>query len=95
MIKHIVFFKFKDNDKANVEAIATRLRALEEHIPEVKLMDVGVNFSQEERAFDMSLITEFETLEDLKTYAVHPKHVDFVDYIKLLGTETKVVDYEF
>jgi hypothetical protein len=58
-------------------------------------MEVGVNFSPEERAFDLALITDFYTKEDLARYAVDPIHVEVVQFLKSINTQTKVVDYEY
>jgi len=61
----------------------------------VKHLEVGLNFSPEERAFDVALISDFETKEDLQTYATHPIHVEVVNFIKSLNAVSKVVDYEY
>lgn len=95
MIKHIVFFKLEDNSEAHKELVKDKLMSLKEKISVLKGIEVGCNFSLEERAFDLALITDFETTEDLKAYNVHPAHVEFVNYVKARNTITKVVDYEY
>ncbi|MDQ1245328.1 MAG: hypothetical protein QG565_1669 [Campylobacterota bacterium] len=94
MIVHIVMFKFKDENKSsNIEEVTKRLNALVELIPTLKSMEVGVNFTVSDRAFDLSLYSTFETKEDLDAYAVHPEHLKVVELIRSVTVESKVVDY--
>lgn len=95
MIVHIVMFKFKDeNRSSNIQKVKNELNALVEKIDELKSIEVGVNFADEARAFDLSLYSTFESKNDLKTYAVHPEHLKVVELIKSVAVESKVVDYE-
>lgn len=95
MIKHIVFFKLEDNSQANKEAVKARIMGMKGKIDVLKHIEVGVNFSPEERAFDLVLVTDFETKEDLNAYAIHPLHVEVVTFLKSINTITKVVDYVY
>lgn len=95
MIKHIVFFKFPSRVEESSKMIKEALESLESKLDMIKYLEVGVNFTQSERAYDLVLITEFESKEDLKHYAGHPIHLEVVEQIRELGTDTKVVDYEF
>ncbi|MCW8894295.1 Dabb family protein [Sulfurimonas sp.] len=94
MIVHIVMFKFKDeNKKENIKEVSSKLNALVELIPTLNSMEVGVDFSRSERAFDMSIYTTFDSKEALSEYAVHPEHLKVVELIKSVTLESKVVDY--
>ena len=95
MIKHIVFFKLEDNSEANKEAVKARIIGMKGKIDVLKHIEVGVNFSPEERAFDLALVTDFETKEELQAYAIHPLHVEVVTFLKSINTVTKVVDYVY
>ena len=95
MVKHIVLFDFKEeNKKENLEKAKTMLEALLETVPTLKKMEVGINFSEEERAMDMSLYSEFEDEEALALYANHPEHLEVVKFIKSVATGSKVSDYK-
>jgi len=95
MIVHIVMFQFKDeNKKANMIQAKQMLENLMGAVPSLKSMDVGFNFAEEERAMDLSIITAFESKEDLAAYAVHPEHIKVVDFIKTVVEYSKVVDYK-
>jgi len=95
MIVHIVMFKFKDENKeANILKVKAALEALPQKIEGLLSMEVGIDFNQGERAFDLVLTSTFSTKEDLKVYATHPAHLEVVSFIKEVCSETKVVDYE-
>ncbi len=94
MVVHIVMFQFKEeNKKANIIQAKQMLENLMGAVPSLRSIDAGVNFAQEERAMDLSIITAFESKEDLEAYAVHPEHVKVVDFIKTVVEYSKVVDY--
>jgi len=95
MVVHIVLFKFKEeNRQANMIQAKQMLEDLMGAVPSLRSIDVGINFSKEERAMDMSIITSFESKEGLEAYAVHPEHLKVIDFIKQVVEYTKVVDYE-
>ncbi|MBE0492515.1 MAG: Dabb family protein [Sulfurospirillum sp.] len=95
MVKHIVFFKFEDNSAEHKQLVHDKIMFLKDKITVLKHLEVGINFSPEERAFDLALISDFASKEDLASYAIHPLHVELVTYLKSVNTITKVVDYEY
>jgi Tfp pilus assembly protein PilO len=95
IIVHIVFLKLKDENRdANLLKIKNMLERLPSKIDAIQFLEVGVNFSKEERAMDMSLVVHFGSQEDLAFYANHPDHLEVVGVIKQVAEFTKVVDYE-
>lgn len=94
MVVHIVMFKFKNENKAlNLAKVQAKLEKLEELIDELKSIEVGINFTESDRAMDLSLYSTFENQEDLKTYAQHPEHLKVLELIREVTVESKVVDY--
>ena len=94
MIVHIVMFKFKDENKAlNMAKVQKKLIKLEDKIPGLISMEVGFNFNESDRAFDLSLYSTFDSQIELKEYADHEEHLKAVELIKEVTSETKVVDY--
>jgi len=94
MVVHIVMFKFKEeNFDENIKEVKQSLSNLVNLIPELKCLEVGVDFSRSDRAFDLSLYSTFSSKEDLKAYAIHPEHLKVVELIKAVTIESKVVDY--
>jgi hypothetical protein len=95
MIVHIVMFEFKDENKeANLQKVKAMLEELPSKIEELKSMEVGINFTQADRALDLSLYSTFETKADLEAYAIHPAHIHVIEVIKEVTYQSKVVDYE-
>lgn len=95
MVVHIVMFQFKEeNKKANMIQAKQMLENLMGAVPTLRSIDVGLNFSAESRAMDLSIITIFESKEGLNAYAIHPEHLKVVDFIKTVVEYSKVVDYE-
>jgi hypothetical protein len=87
-------FKFKEENKArNLAKVQDKLEQLENKIDVLRSMEVGINFTEADRAMDLSLYSTFESQEDLKAYAVHPEHLKVVELIKEVTLESKVVDY--
>lgn len=94
MVKHIVMFDFKDDNKQeNLEKAKAMLEALMGKIPTLIGMEVGINFSEEARAMDLSLYSEFDDKEGLEVYATHPAHLEVVAFIKSVAVVSKVSDY--
>ncbi|MBO7250512.1 MAG: Dabb family protein [Clostridia bacterium] len=95
MIRHIVMWRFKDSaegkDKAENIKIATEsLYALVGRIDEIKKMEIGADLLHTAASMDMALVTEFDSLDTLHTYAVHPEHLKVAEFMKKV-TETRVV----
>lgn len=93
MVKHIVFFQLKDNSLENKKKVQQKLLSLKNKVETLQEIEVGINFCKEDRAYDIALLTDFANKEDLKTYAVHPYHLEVVAYIKSVATSSKVVDF--
>jgi len=96
MVRHIVMFDFKDeNKKENIERAKEMLENLTNSVPSLRKIEVGVNFSSEDRAMDLSIITLFDDQAGLEEYAIHPKHLKVVEFIKMVTSSSKVSDYLF
>jgi len=95
MIKHIVLLKLEDNSNEHKKLVQKKILALKSKISEIVHLEVGVNFADEQRAYDVALISDFKNKEDLQSYAVNPLHVEVINYLKSKNTTSKVVDYEY
>ncbi|MBP9478503.1 MAG: Dabb family protein [Sebaldella sp.] len=94
MIGHIVFFKFK-NYPEGLKEVKENLLSLKDKIKEIKKLEIGEDFSREERSYDLALYSTFESKEELDSYAVNPEHLKIInDYVKVYCDHTKVVDYK-
>ena len=99
MIRHVVMWKFKTeaegkNKEENMQAVKDMLYSLVPLIPEIKRMEIGVDLSHTSASMDLMLLTEFDSLEDLKTYAVHPEHLLVAEYVGKVVENRVVLDSE-
>ena len=95
MVKHIVFFKLEDKSQTHCEVVQAKLLTMQENIDVLQDIEVGINFTEEERAYDLALVTSFKNREDLDIYAKHPFHQDIIVYMKQIAISSKVVDYKY
>jgi len=100
MIKHIVVWKLKERaeekSKAeNARLLKRELESLVGKIPAIRKFEVGINFNPTPDAYDMSVVSEFATKEDLDGYLNHPEHQRVAGLLKRLRDTRIVVDYEF
>lgn len=94
MIKHVVMWKFKENEEENMKKFLKGLNDLKEIIPEIKNMETGININPKNE-YDAILISEFETMEDLEKYKNNPEHVKVSALCKEIRVERQAIDYEF
>ena len=100
MIRHVVMFKFlpeaDGRTKAeNVEMTAERLRALPAAIPEILHSEVHIGApGAAEANCDLLLISDFESLDTLATYLVHPDHKAIGAFMRPLRESRAAVDFE-
>ena len=65
-------------------------------IPQLKKLEVRLNSpSADPTNYEFALICDFETMDDLNTYQVHPAHVAFGQFIKPLREARACIDYEY
>ncbi len=95
MIKHIVLFKFKEENKeVFMKQAKQELEDLVDTIDELKGMEIGINYLGDDKMPDLSLTSTFDNKEGLKVYATHPAHLKVVQLIKPMAIGRWVVDYE-
>lgn len=99
MIKHIVMFKMQDEAEGatgaqNARKIFDILNALPAQISQIKEYEVGVNIATSPAAWDLVLVSAFDSLDTLEAYRTHPAHQEALDFIKLVIADSSVVDYE-
>ena len=95
MVRHIVFFKLKNPTQDQKEALKVKLLSLKDQIDYIRFLEVGINFADEDRAYDLALICDLDTKSDLQKYANDPYHLDVIAYVKEVISSSKVVDYSY
>ena len=98
MIKHVVMFKLKERAEgrdrtANIVELKAKLEALPARIEEIRFFEVGINFLQASVAYDLVLVSEFESIDTLYSYQKHPEHVLVADFVGKTCVGRIVVDY--
>lgn len=99
MVKHIVLFQLKGTltteEKSDVmNRFKTAIEALPAVITSIRKIHVGLNVNPDEK-WDICLDSEFDTLNDVKAYAVHPSHVAAASILKEAKQDRACCDYEF
>ncbi len=99
MIRHVVLWKFKEEAEGkskaeNMQIVRDALLALLPIIPEIKLMEVDFDFAHTDMSYDMMLTTEFESVEAMQVYAVHPEHKKVQAYVAAVNESRIVLDCE-
>ena len=99
MIRHVVMWKFKENAEGktkeeNMAIVTEKLYALLPVISELKKMEIGADISHTEMSMDLMLLTEFDSVADMKAYAVHPAHVAVSTYVRKVVESRVVLDAE-
>lgn len=99
MIKHIVLFKLLSYSEGatkteNAEKMKAMLEKLPSKINYIKRLEVGINYYQSDRAYDVALSAEFDTKEELEMYRNHPEHIKCAEFILKIRDVSWLVDYE-
>lgn len=99
MVKHIVLFKLKESlsqeEKQKVmTSFKNAIEALPATIGYIRKIHVGLNINADEK-WDICLDSEFDSLEDVRNYAIHPAHVAAASIIKEAKQDRACTDYEF
>lgn len=94
MLTHVVLFKFKSRDPKVAEEARDKLRVLPALIAAIQGYEVGVNIIPSARAYDLALVSRFDSVETLKAYQEHPAHVPVLDWLKEHCESIVAVDYQ-
>lgn len=97
MVKHIVLFQLKPFDSAEekmakMQEIKAGLENLKNIIGVLRSIEVGINCNPEE-AWDLVLVTTFDNMNDLHTYANHPDHLAVCKIIGAVKSNRACVDF--
>lgn len=74
MIKHIVCFKLKDNSEENCLKAKEILLSMQGNVPQIRGIEVGVDFLHSERSYDIILqvlLDDEKALEEYQNDAYH------------------------
>ncbi|MBR4362779.1 MAG: Dabb family protein [Ruminococcus sp.] len=100
MIKHIVMFKLKEaggrTEYENAAEAQKRFESVIENVKELRRGEVVINSKDApESNYTISLLCDFDSINDLNAYQVHPAHVEFGRFIGTVKTDRACIDYEY
>lgn len=95
MIRHVCMFSIKEENKeANIAEFTRRGRELGA-FPGIMSAEVVRCIEGAPNAnFDVALVFDFNTIEDLNAYQVSPEHVEFGKFVGGIRKERACIDYE-
>lgn len=99
MIRHLVFFSMKPNALGqdaltNAHTMAEHFRRISKEIPGVCDVELGFNYNNEERFYEMALNQVFESKKALEDYTNDPRHIEVRDFVRQVIDHRIVVDYD-
>lgn len=98
MFKHIAMWKLKENAEGksnigNALLMKEMLETLKSMIPEIEVIEVGINENPSAVAYDVVLYSEFKDEEAFKIYQDHPEHLKVAEFVGKINDDRVVVDY--
>lgn len=97
-IRHVVSWKLAAEDadlrREHAEEIKRRLSGLVGVVPQIGTLSVGENVAYPESNWDVCLVIDFASLEDLDGYQVHPAHQEAAGFIRSVVGQRSSVDFE-
>jgi quinol monooxygenase YgiN len=94
MVRHIVLWRLKSPEDADLASIRAALEAQVGRIPGLLKVEVGRSFNAGKRAADFSLVCDFADREALAAYHRHPAHAATRAVVDPLVAEHWIADYE-
>ena len=96
MIRHICMFRLKEENKEqNIQEFIDRAQSLKE-LSMLRHFEVVRNFEQAPaNNYDVSLIFDFDSMQDLDAYQISPVHVEFGKFVGTVREDRACIDYEY
>jgi len=100
MIKHIVMFKLKDTDGKseyeNALEAKERFNKVIESVPSLRKAELVINSGKApESNYTIALVCDFDDIDGLNEYQIHPEHVKFGKFIAEIKESRACIDYEY
>ncbi len=94
MITNTQLLKLKDRSEESIAKAQLMLLSMQGKIEFLRDLQVEVNIRQGASAYDLLVIAQYDSLEDLEAYIIHPVHVEVAKYIVGVLETSAVVCYE-
>ena len=97
-VRHVVTWKLAAEDAAERSAqaaeVARRLNALDGVVPQLLSISAGANMAYPDANWDVTLVADFDSIDALEEYQVHPAHEEVVAYVRSVVASRVAVDFE-
>ena len=94
MLKHVVFFKFKQGiGEEEIADLEKSLAALPPVIPEILSYELDRDVVRSERSYDLALVSTFKDLDAMQHYQEHPDHQVVLKKVNDLCESVLAVDF--
>ena len=100
MIRHVCMFKFKDfaEGRSKEENISITKSMLDKLPFEIEYIIASSTYTgaenQKDDNYDLILISDFNNLDELEKYKVHPKHIAVGDFMRPVRISRTCIDFE-
>ncbi|GAB3632490.1 Dabb family protein [Microbacterium shaanxiense] len=98
MLRHVVTWKLASEDPVEraeqAAEVARRLNALDGVVPQLRSISAGANSVYPDANWDVTLIADFDSVEALEQYQVHPAHEEVVAFVRSVVSSRVAVDFE-
>jgi len=94
MLRHYVFLKYRQGtSQGHVTAFCDHMLALRNVIAEVRHLEIGRDELHDPRSWDLVLIMEFASVEALRAYQRHPRHLEVMAFNAPFVANVASVDF--
>jgi len=88
-------FPSREDKLKTARNLRQKLLEMKKSIKQIKTIEVGINAEKASASnYDVILITQFASMEDLQGYKTHPAHQELVDYLQTIRELRSAIDYE-
>lgn len=94
MVTNTQLLKLKDRSRENIAKARDVLLSMQGRIEFLQDLRVEVNIRQGASSYDLLMIAQYASLEDLEAYINHPVHVEAAGYIAGVLESSASVCYE-
>lgn len=94
MLQHYVFLKYREDTSAeHVASFCERMLALRGSIDEIRYLEIGRDELHDARSWDLVLIMQFDSVDALRAYQRHPRHLALTAFNDPFVAEVAAVDF--
>jgi uncharacterized protein (DUF1330 family) len=97
-VRHVVAWTMAADDPATraeqAAEVARRLTALVGVVPSIRSLSSGANVAFPEGNADVAVVIDFDDVQGIEDYQVHPAHQEVAAYIRSVAGGRMAVDFE-